>query len=95
MKRLLILILALALMAGTAWAVRAAVDALELPWWTVDGGGDRSTGGQYTLSGTIGQPDAGPLMSEGSYTLWGGFWDPRPGTPVIPQPAVFLPLVVR
>jgi hypothetical protein len=29
------------------------------------------------LSGTIGQPDAGVVMSGGEYTLSGGFW---PGT---------------
>jgi hypothetical protein len=32
-----------------------------------------STGGTYTLSSTIGQPDAGE-MSGGSYGLTGGFW---------------------
>src|SRR5207249_7170371 len=35
-----------------------------------------STGGVYSLSGTIGQPDAGGLSQTtgGSYTLAGGFW---------------------
>src|SRR5256884_5487033 len=32
-----------------------------------------SSGGNYTLSGTVGQPDAGTL-SGGNYTLEGGFW---------------------
>jgi hypothetical protein len=41
--------------------------------FTVDGGGGTSTGGTYTLSGTIGQPDAGRLRG-GSFTLEGGFW---------------------
>jgi hypothetical protein len=45
-----------------------------IDWWTVDGGGAMfSTGGAYSLGGTIGQPDAG-VMSGGSYTLVGGFW---------------------
>jgi hypothetical protein len=39
----------------------------------VDGGGGTSTGGVFTVSGTIGQPDAG-TMSGGNYTLQGGFW---------------------
>ncbi len=44
-------------------------------WWTVDGGGAlRTTGGDFELSGTVGQPDAGPVMSGGVYTLSGGFW---------------------
>jgi hypothetical protein len=44
-----------------------------LDWWTIDGGGGQSTGGAYSVSGTIGQPDAG-RMSGGSFTLEGGFW---------------------
>jgi hypothetical protein len=42
-------------------------------WFTVDGGGGTSGGGQFTLSGTAGQPDAG-VMTGGGYTLHGGFW---------------------
>lgn len=44
-----------------------------LNWWTVDGGGGTSTGGVYTVTGTVGQPDAGRLEG-GSFTLTGGFW---------------------
>jgi hypothetical protein len=47
----------------------------DLTWNTVDGGGYTfSTGGGYSLGGTIGQPDAGPPLSGGGYTLNGGFW---------------------
>ena len=46
----------------------------DIDWFTIDGGGEMfSTGGDYTLSGTVGQPDAGE-MSGGSYNLTGGFW---------------------
>jgi hypothetical protein len=45
----------------------------DLSWFTIDGGGGTSTGGVYSLSGTIGQPDAG-TMSGGNYSLTGGFW---------------------
>jgi len=46
----------------------------DISWYTVDGGGAQDLmGGAYTLSGTIGQPDAG-AQSGGSYTLNGGFW---------------------
>ncbi len=48
----------------------------EISWSTIDGGGT-STGGDYALVGTIGQPDAGE-MSGGDYKLAGGFW---PGGP--------------
>jgi hypothetical protein len=28
----------------------------------------------YSVSGTIGQPDAGPKMTNGQYSVTGGFW---------------------
>jgi hypothetical protein len=46
---------------------------LGIDWFTIDGGGGTSSGGNYVVSGTIGQHDAG-TMSGGSYTLDGGFW---------------------
>ncbi len=45
----------------------------DISWFTIDGGGGTSTGGGFSLSGTIGQPDAG-VMSGGNFTLVGGFW---------------------
>ena len=33
----------------------------SIDWSTIDGGGGTSTGGVYTVSGTIGQPDAGGI----------------------------------
>ena len=43
---------------------------------TIDGGGTmHSSAGDMVLSGTIGQPDAGP-MAGGEYELNGGFWFP-------------------
>lgn len=51
--------------------VRAQTYSIE--WFTVDGGGGTSTGGVFTVSGTVGQPDAG-TMSGGGFTLSGGFW---------------------
>jgi hypothetical protein len=41
---------------------------------TIDGGGGASTNGQYTVRGTIGQPDAGGPMTNGPYSITGGFW---------------------
>lgn len=40
---------------------------------TIDGGGGSSGGGEFQVSGTVGQPDAGTL-SGGDYQLTGGFW---------------------
>ena len=46
----------------------------SIDWWTVDGGGGTSTGGVYSLTSTIGQPDAGGPMTNGQYSVTGGFW---------------------
>ena len=74
---------------GMAALVSAAAYAgdLNLNWFTVAGGGGTSTGGIYSVSGTIGQPDAG-AMSGGSYALVGGFWGiiaavQTPGAPTL------------
>src|SRR2546427_8428772 len=45
----------------------------SIDWFTIDGGGGTSTGGVYSVSGTIGQPDAGH-MSGGNFPIDGGFW---------------------
>lgn len=50
----------------------------KLSWYTIDGGGGRSAGGDFTLTGTIGQPDAA-YGSGGNFELLGGFW---PGGPL-------------
>lgn len=52
----------------------AGAQQFEIPWCTIDGGGGTASGGVFDLNGTIGQHDAGPLMSGGSFTLAGGFW---------------------
>jgi len=49
--------------------------SFEITWYTIDGGGTSSTtGGSFDLAGTIGQPDAGPTMTGGDFSLTGGFW---------------------
>ena len=54
---------------GPALAQTYAID-----WFTIDGGGGTSTGGVYSVSGTIGQPDAGGPVTNGQYAVTGGFW---------------------
>ena len=59
---------------GLALALPLPASAqFSIDWFTIGGGGGTSTGGVYSVSGTIGQPDAG-AMSGGSYSLIGGFW---------------------
>ncbi len=58
--------------------------AQELNWHTVDSGGELWTaGGTYAVSGTVGQPDAGTVMTGGVYQVVGGFW-------ALPLPAPIL-----
>jgi hypothetical protein len=52
----------------------AALAQYAINWHTIDGGGGTSTGGVYSVSGTIGQPDAGGPMTNGQYSVTGGFW---------------------
>jgi hypothetical protein len=46
----------------------------SIDWSKISGGGGRSTNGQYSVSGTIGQHDAGGAMTGGNYSVTGGFW---------------------
>ena len=52
----------------------AFAQSFSLRWHTIDGGGGTSTGGVFSVSGTIGQPDAGGPMTNGQYSVTGGFW---------------------
>jgi len=53
--------------------ISTAQGQFAINWSTIDGGGGTSTGGVYSVRGTIGQADAGK-MSGGNYSLEGGFW---------------------
>ncbi len=82
MKTFLAALFGMALAATTVQAQSYSID-----WYTIDGGGGTSTGGLYSVSGTIGQPDGGH-MSGGSYTIDGGFWGiiaavQTPGAPLL------------
>jgi hypothetical protein len=73
--RLLVLAGVCLVIAGLALSVVSAsgLTSFSVSWYTFDGGGGTSTGGNYTLMGTIGQPDAGAHAATG-YDLTGGFW---------------------
>jgi hypothetical protein len=53
----LTLLLAILAVIGVTFSQSAGDYILD--WSTIDGGGGQSSGGQYVLTGTIGQPDAG------------------------------------
>lgn len=68
--------IAWAVAASTALMATAGEPTYEMIRSSFDGGGTMSsTGGDYELAGTIGQPDAG-TMSGGDFSLSGGFWFP-------------------
>jgi hypothetical protein len=70
LKRTVLSLAVMLVLAPAALAQDFAVD-----WWTIDGGGAMLTvGGDFELSGTIGQPDAGVVMTGGDFELAGGFW---------------------
>ena len=71
-----------------ALGFQAMGQSYSIDWFKVSGGGGTSTGGVYSVSGTIGQHDAGNAMSGGNYTLTGGFWSlltvvQTPGAPLL------------
>jgi hypothetical protein len=71
-----------------ALATAALAADYTINWFTVDGGGGTSTGGVYTVTGTIGQPDTGPTMTNAQYSVTGGFWAfaaavQTPGAPLL------------
>ena len=99
MKKRLIILLSLVMLllignrtanAQPASEPAAPQDVYDLSWYAIDSGGaTNSTGGAFSLSGSVGQPDAGAL-SGGSYTLNGGFW----GGAVVSYRA-WLPVILR
>jgi hypothetical protein len=79
----------LLLRGAVAWAAIPMLAGAQysIDWYKVSGGGGTSTGGVYSVSGTIGQHDAGGPMTGGNYSLTGGFWAlyavQTPGAPVL------------
>ncbi len=59
----------------------------SISWYKIAGGGGTITNGQLSVTGTIGQADAGGPMTGPGYVLTGGFWAlyavQTPGAPVL------------
>ncbi len=88
---ILMLLLATAL-SSRGFMAQAEPDVVgyEIMWWSIDGGATTMQNAPYTLSGTIGQPDAVTLSADG-YVLQGGFW-----ASVVPSsPLIYLPLIQK
>ncbi len=52
----------------------AGAGQYSIDWHKIGGGGGSGSGSQYSLSGTIGQHDAGGPMNGAVFSLSGGFW---------------------
>ncbi len=92
MKRILLLLLLLALTA-TPMVIRAQSGGdYDLSWNTVGGGGGTTAGGDYDLFVTLAQPGTGQANG-GDYTLAGGFLGG--GSVALPPARLFLPLIRR
>src|SRR5262249_24338534 len=73
---------------ATASAIQVACcQDYSVDWHKLASGGGNSVGGSYSLTGTIGQPDAGGAMTGGRFSLTGGFWAlyavQTPGAPLL------------
>jgi hypothetical protein len=92
---LMTVLVAIALLLAVSTAL-AQGNGYDLSWFTVDGGGGTvSNGGSgYALTGTAGQPDAGALTN-GSYTLVGGFWGGAAAAATPGIRPIYLPLILR
>jgi len=85
-----LLFLALLILGGPLLA-ESTGEAWEVTWWTIDGGG-ASAGGEFMLTGTLGQPDAQGQSAGGAYAVSGGFWSaPAPPPAQAPSFLLFLP----
>ena len=78
----------LAILFGLLGILSSLGQNYSIDWFKIAGGGGTSTNGQYSVSGTIGQPDAGGQMSGGNYSIIGGFWSlvaalQSPGAPLL------------
>jgi hypothetical protein len=70
-------IFSISVLAGLAFALSASslrAQTYSIDWYKISGGGGTSSNGQFTVSGTIGQHDAGGPMTGGNFSVTGGFW---------------------
>ena len=60
--------------ATVSLSVTSLAQSYSIDWYKIGGGGGTSTGATYSVTGTIGQPDASGEMNGGNYVVTGGFW---------------------
>jgi hypothetical protein len=52
----------------------ACAQNYSVDWYKISGGGGTSSGGNFSVSGTIGQHDAGNALTGGNFSLTSGYW---------------------
>jgi len=65
---------AIVVCAGAVAFAPAGSGGFDFFWHTIDSGGGTSEGGDFGLTGTIGQHDGGGPSTGGDFSLVGGFW---------------------
>jgi hypothetical protein len=88
MKALRLILSAMAVIfLGALTVCTTRAQSYSIGWFAIEGGGGTSTGGVFSVTGTIGQPDAGAAMSGGAFSVVGGFWSifavQTPGAPLL------------
>ncbi len=79
----------LLLLSTNSFQLSTHAQSYSIDWYKIAGGGGTSTGGVFTVSGTIGQHDASAnnALTGGNFSLTGGFWAlyavQTPGAPVL------------
>lgn len=68
------LILSIAALCGIP-AIAQTGGGFDLSHNVIAGGAERSTGGGFTLEGTIGQANAGNVSTDATFSLRNGFWE--------------------
>ena len=66
--------IAVCLAVGCGCLVWPASSQYSIDWHKIAGGGGGSTNSQYSVNGTVGQPDADLTMTNGQFSVTGGFW---------------------
>lgn len=84
---LIAILLILLILSGVAFALDTPQQIIR---YVQGSAGQTVAAGPFILSGTLGEPVAGPFVVAGGYKVASGYW-----RDITPNPRVFLPLLVK
>lgn len=92
----LLLTLSLLTLGGGPWLSAAELGPGDytIGWHTTQVGGGVSTGGEFSVAGTIGQADTAQVQG-GDFAVNGGYWNEQSDTGISLSNRIFLPLISR